>query len=299
MYDIEGRKDPHGIRIRLVRALRKANAFQLQKSSWIVEELKGDLISIINEMRKAGGSVKILEWVPRALSELVENYEIQRVAISPTSIEPVLENWHEKMALALKSSGIDSVIVPASKRARELLLNYNEEKTMSRMLDEIALMDVDGIIVLNCGRSVKSGIMFMAQILSNTKILKNLTFLPLIHVERIGREDGLILVWSAENKKLLDVVKKVTGLEVVKPAPEIKNICKSRDKEIRKVHYVEPGDKIIANGICIGKCLSNQVYIIAREGRIVEILGGKMFRREVKKLKFNSLSDLIIKTIRD
>ncbi|MEM2178448.1 MAG: DUF2117 domain-containing protein [Candidatus Methanomethylicaceae archaeon] len=298
IYDIEGKKDPHGIRIRLVRTLRKMNAFQLQKSSWIIEEFNDNLISLINEIRKVGGSVKIIEWIPKTLNEIIGGNEIQRIAITPISIEPILEKWHEKIALTLKNNGIDVIIIPASKKARELLSYNNEEKSISRMLDEIALMDIDGIIVLNCGRSVNSGIIFMAQILSNTKILKNLINLPLIHIERIGKEDGVILVWNSENKKLLDIIKKITNLKVMKPTPEVKNIYKSQNKEIRKIHYVEPGDKIIVNGIYIGKCLSDQVYIIAKEGKIIDILGGKIFKKGIEKLKFNSLSDLVIKTIK-
>lgn len=297
MYDIEGRKDPHGVRVRLVRVLRKMRAFQLQKSSWIVEEFNDSLISLINEIRRIGGNVKIVEWIPRTLNEITEKNEVLKIAIVPISIDPILEGWHEKISSILKNNGIANVIIPASKKARTS--NYDEEKSISRILDEVALMDVDGIIVLNSGRSLKSGIIFMAQILSNTKILKNLTTLPLIHVERIGKEDGAILVWSVENKKLLEIIRKFTNLEVIKPTPEVKNICKSQNREIRKIHYVEPGDKIIANGICIGKCSSDQVYIIAKDGKIIEILGGKIFKREIKKLKFNSLSDLVIKTVKD
>lgn len=299
LYDIKGEKDPHGIRIRLVRALRKINAFQLQKSSWILENFDGNLISLIEEFRKAGGCVKIIEWIPRTLNEVIGSDKIIKVAIAPMSIEPVLEKWHEKIALALKENGIESIVVPVGGKIRELLLNEKDEKRISRVMDEIALMDIDGIVVLNCGRSAKSGIVFMAQIISNTKILKNMIALPLIHVERVGRDDGVIVVWSSRNRKLIDIIKGVTNLDVVKPAPELKGILKSEDGEIRKIHHVEPGDKIIANGIYIGKCLSNQVYIVAKDGKIVEILGGKIFKRNIEKLKFNSLSELIIKTIKD
>ncbi|MCS7098232.1 MAG: DUF2117 domain-containing protein [Candidatus Methanomethyliaceae archaeon] len=299
LYDIEGRRDPHGIRIRLVRALRKANAFQLQKSSWILEEFDKDLISLIEEFRRAGGCIKIIEWIPRTINEVLGRDEINRVAIAPISIEPLLEKWHEKIALALKENGIESIVVPVGRKIRELLLDEECEKRISRVLDEIALMDIDGIIALNCGRSAKSGIVFMSQILSNTKILKNMMALPLIHVERLGRDDGVIIAWSSKNKRLIDIIKGVTSLDVIKPTPELKGVLKSEDKEIRKIHYVEPGDKIIANEIYIGKCLSNQVYIVAKDGKIIEILGGKIFKRNIEKLKFNSLSELIIKTMKD
>jgi len=70
LYDIEAKKDPHGIRIRLVRALRKSGAYQLHRSAWVINELSDALIGVIKEYRNAGGSVKITEWLPRMIGEV-------------------------------------------------------------------------------------------------------------------------------------------------------------------------------------------------------------------------------------
>jgi hypothetical protein len=295
LYDIEGKKDPHGIRIRLVRRLKKLEAFQLQKSSWIIEKIDDKLLKLIEEFREAGGSIKILEWLPRSLSEIIG--KIRKIALVITSVEIISEKWYEKISNLLREKNIKYITIPAGREVGKFFLK-NVDKSLSRILDEVSLMDVDGIIILNNGRSTESGIIYIAQAISNTKILKNLTNFPLIHIERIGRKDGSIIIWNGENNELVSIIKEMTGLNVIKPSIELMNISKIGSREIRKIHCAMPGDKIIVNNICIGICLSDQVYLIAENGRIIDIMGGKLNKKAAKKISFDSISKVIIKTIR-
>jgi hypothetical protein len=295
LYDIEGKKDPHGIRIRLVRRLKKLEAFQLQKSSWIIEKIDDKLLKLIEEFREAGGSIKILEWLPRSLSEIIG--KIKKIALVITSVEIISEKWYEKISNLLREKNIKYITIPAGREVGKFFLK-NVDKSLSRILDEVSLMDVDGIIILNNGRSTESGIIYIAQAISNTKILKNLTNFPLIHIERIGRKDGSIIVWNGGNNELVSIIKEMTGLNVIKPSIELMNISKMGSREIRKIHCAMPGDKIIVNDICIGICLSDQVYLIAENGRIIDIMGGKLNKKAANKISFDSLSKVIIKTIR-
>ncbi|MCQ5341280.1 MAG: DUF2117 domain-containing protein [Candidatus Methanomethylicia archaeon] len=295
LYDIEGKKDPHGIRIRLVRRLKKLEAFQLQKSSWIIEKIDDKLLKLIEEFREAGGSIKILEWLPRSLSEITG--KIKKIALVITSVEIISEKWNGKISNLLREKNIKYITIPAGKEVGKFFLK-NVDKSLSRILDEVSLMDIDGIIILNNGRSTESGIIYIAQAISNTKILKNLTNFPLIHIERIGRKDGSIIVWNGGNNELVSIIKEMTGLNVIKPSIELMNISKIGSREIRKIHCAMPGDKIIVNDICIGICLSDQVYLIAENGRIIDIMGGKLNKKAANKISFDSLSKVIIKTIR-
>ncbi|MCC6013518.1 MAG: DUF2117 domain-containing protein [Candidatus Verstraetearchaeota archaeon] len=295
LYDIEGKKDPHGIRIRLVRRLKKLEAFQLQKSSWIIDKIDDKLLKLIEEFREAGGSIKILEWLPRSLSEITG--KIKKIALVITSVEIISEKWYEKISNLLREKNIKYITIPAGKEVGKFFLK-NIDKSLSRILDEVSLMDIDGIIILNNGRSTESGIIYIAQAISNTKILKNLTNFPLIHIERIGRKDGGIIVWNEENNELINIIKEVTGLSIIKPSIELMNISKIGSREIRKIHCAMPGDKIIVNDICIGICLSDQVYLIAENGKIIDIIGGKLNKKAARKISFDSLSKVIIKTIR-
>ncbi len=294
LYDIEGKKDPHGIRIRLVRALRSVGAFQFQRSCWVVESFDDRLTSVLEELRRAGGSVKIMEWLPRTLDEVLEGKTSKKIVLAPLSAEPVLEGWHEKIRIALENAGF--------KVATEALLRSGRQKTEkshSRIIDEVSLMDIDGLVLLNHGRSTQSGLLYVAQIISNTKLLKNISSLPLIQIERAGRRDGAIILWNEVVGKLLDNVKKIVGLEVIHPSIEMKRISKEGKREIRQIQYAEPGDKIILNGKIVGKCLTNQVYLIAEKGRLIDIMGGKIFRGAARRVAFDSLATAIVKTVPD
>jgi hypothetical protein len=295
LYDIEGKKDPHGIRIRLVRRLKKLEAFQLQKSSWIIDKIDDKLLKLIEEFREAGGSIKILEWLPRSLSEITG--KIKKIALVITSVEIISEKWYEKISNLLREKNIKYITIPAGREVGKFFLK-NVDKSLSRILDEVSLMDIDGIIILNNGRSTESGIIYIAQAISNTKILKNLTNFPLIHIERIGRKDGSIIVWNGGINELVSIIKETTGLNVIKPSIELMNISKIGSREIRKIHCAMPGDKIMVNDICIGICLSDQVYLIAENGKIIDIIGGKLNKKAARKISFDSLSKVIIKTIR-
>lgn len=299
LYDIEGKKDPHGIRIRLVRALRASGAFQLQKSAWVVENFDSKLLKVIDELRNAGGSVKIAEWLPRALCDITQKINFKRVALAPVSADSLLDGWYERIKSALEDSGFRCITVPVGTSAREIFLKGRREteKSYSRILDELSLMDIDGIVFLNTGRSTQSGIVFLAQILSNTRLLKNTSSLPLIHVERPGRQDGAIVLWNEASGGVLEVIVKATGLDVIRPSLEMKRVSKIGDREIRQIQYAEPGDKIILNGKGVGVCLTSQVYLVAENGRLVDIIGGKIFKRVASKVSFDSLSTAIVKTV--
>ncbi|MGC8935769.1 MAG: DUF2117 domain-containing protein [Candidatus Methanomethylicaceae archaeon] len=303
LYDIEGKRDPRGIRIRLIRALRSVNAFQLQRSSWIVESFDDRLIKIIEELRCAGGSVKIMEWLPRNLADTLGGRLSKKIVIAPLSSEPVLEGWLERIRYALEFAGFKVSIIPVGESAMKAL--YREvknrvikpEKPLSRILDEISIMDIDGLVLLNSGRSMQSGIMYVAQIISNTKLLKNMPSLPLIQIERYGRPDGTIIVWNESFEVLLEAIKKATSLGVLRPSLEIRKVSKEGNREIRQIQYAEYGDRIILNGKQVGICLSNSVYLIAENGRLVDIMGGKIFKRAARRVVFDSLANAIVKTL--
>jgi hypothetical protein len=119
----------------------------------------------------------------------------------------------------------------------------------------------------------------------------------LIHIERLGRPDGAIILWNEVGGELLDAIKKAVQLEIIRPSVEIKRVTKEGEREIRQVLYAEPGDKIIVNGKVAGLCLTNQVYLIAENGRLVDIIGGKIFKGAAKKISFDSLATAIVKTV--
>ncbi len=306
LYDIEAKKDPHGIRIRLVRALRKSGAYQLHRSAWVINELSDALIGVIKEYRNAGGSVKITEWLPRMIGEVSPaKVSLLKVTIAVNGGDPVMEGAHVALSKALEGMGFTVDVRPIGMSASIALSKefgtraslVQSCNSISRMLDEAVLCDLDALIMLNSGRSVQSGIVFGAQTISNTRILKNMVSLPLMQVERLGKPDAAVIVWSDAARGLARRIANDLKISMITPNLETKAITVQGRKEIRQVHYANIGDAIIMDGRRIGACLTDQVYIVVEDGRLVDIIGGKMSRREAKKVRVASLSSAIVKTV--
>lgn len=310
LYDIPVKKDPHGIRVRLVRKLRKNGAFQLQRSVWLIERLSEEVLSMADEYRAAGGSIKVSEWLPRTLSEVSAKGtgHMRILAIAPLGGEPIVEAWHKKTTKLVEGLGYRTVLKPvgenawAELRRREgeagrLQERESKGKSMSRILDEIALTDVDGIILLNSGRSAQSGMLFAAQTIANTLVLKGMTSLPFIQVERVGKPDGVVLIWNDSGGPLGKRIADDFGLSVLKPSLEAKIVTMEGGREVRQIHYARLGDEIIVNGRPVGVCLSEQVYLIAEKGRLVDIMGGRMNKRDAQRLSFGSIAEVTVKTV--
>lgn len=306
LYDIAAKKDPHGIRIRLVRALRKAGAYQLHRSAWVFDEMDDFVIKILKEYRNAGGSVKITEWLPRTISEVSPaKSSLLKVTVAVNGSDPIVEGAHSSLKEALEKMGFIVELKPLGENAlvalaketgtRASLLQRN--KSISRMLDEAALRDVDVLILLNSGRSAQSGIIFGAQAISNTKILKNMVSLPLIQIERVGNPDATVIQWSDAARGFARRVADELGIPMISPSLETKAITVQGRREIRQVHYANVGDRLIMNGREVGTCLTDQIYIVVEDGKLVEIIGGKMNKRETKRMRIESLSSSIVKTV--
>jgi len=306
LYDIEGKKDPHGIRIRLVRRLRRNGAFQLQKSAWLIESMDEELFRVTEEFRRAGGSVKIVEWLPRTVLETAGRAGAMSVAVVVLGGEPIVEGWHDRMTVTLQRLGMRVTVRPAGESAAYELAKrmkgawrppVQTNHSISRALDEASLMDVDGIVLLNSGRSTQSGIIFGAQAVANTKFMKNMTSLPLIQVERPGKDDGVVVAWNEPGKRLGDKVAREMGTTIITPGLESLMVTREGEREVRQIHYAHAGDLIIVNGIKAGVCLTDQVYLIGENGQLVDIIGGRLDKRAARKVKFDSISKAVVKTI--
>lgn len=310
LYDIPVEKDPHGIRVRLVRSLRRNGAFQLQRSAWLLERFSEDVLNIADEFREAGGSIKVSEWLPRTVSEVSSKGagHLRVVAIAPMGGEPISEGWHRRAERLLEGLGYRTVMRPIGEsawtelRRRETLAERAQGrdckgKSMSRALDEVALADIDGILLLNSGRSSQSGMLFGAQTIANTMILRGMTSLPLIQVERAGKDDGVVLVWNDSGTPLAKRIADDFGLDLIRPSLEAKIVTMEGGREVRQIHYARLGDEIVVNGHRVGVCLSEQVYLVAEGGKLVDIMGGKMKKKEAQRLNFTSISEVTVKTV--
>jgi len=152
-----------------------------------------------------------------------------------------------------------------------------------------------------------------------------------IQIERPGEKDGSIIGWNG-NKELTSKLAKLFNLKITNPEEIINkyfseesnivniesiNNYKSRDiaknsienkiknkyndktennKKIRDIYGVSPDENIFVNGIVIGKSNSENLSLVANNGKIIDIIGGTIKPHGIEKLGHIDIDKAIVKT---
>ena len=157
--------------------------------------------------------------------------------------------------------------------------------------------DVDLIFLLNYGKSDVTGQVFGYKVYNHfvEKIDEN--NIPIIQIERPGEDDGSIIPWNNDEDIVWELSQKL-DLPVVSPKEVYENHIKNDDTGVnqRIVHGVSPGENIMVNSVVIGKTNSDKLTLIARNNRIVDIIGGELKEHGLEKLGEVDLDSAIIKT---
>lgn len=149
----------------------------------------------------------------------------------------------------------------------------------------------------------------------NEKSLDTITF---IQIERPGEEDGSVIEWSRKSSPLVYEIASALNLRIVKSETIIKkhfsnelngSLNKLDDciptensfklekaKKIRNIKGVNPNENIFVNGVVIGKSCGEKLLIIAKNGYIVDIIGGTIKPHGIEKLGKIDIDKAIIKT---
>lgn len=159
--------------------------------------------------------------------------------------------------------------------------------------------DVDVIFLLNYGKSDVTGHVFGYKVYSHYKNKINKNNIPIIQIERPGEVDGSVINWNSDCKLAFEIANKL-NLAIVKPE-EIFNMHIKNDGDLnsqveRIVHGVSPFENIMVNSVVIGKTNSDKLKLIAKDGYIVDIVGGELKEHGLEKLGRVDLSNAIIKT---
>lgn len=310
LYDIKPEIDPHGARIRLVRLLRKLNAIQLQRSTWLIQHVTPELLKMINEIRALGGVVVFSEWKPISLNRfkgegfrnLDSSYVVGVVVHGPEIVDT---GWAEKILGFLKGTRCEVRAKIGGTMGRVAVLDAKLDDRIdvkqpmrpSQVIDEFERENVDLIILLNHGKSIEAGISLGMGILENAKLIQLLK-VPLIQIERPGEHDGGIIPWTGNTDELAQWFASKLNLNIIQPPIITKCIEVKEGKTYRTLLGVHPGEKILINGNVIGESSSTNVTLIAENGKIIDIMGGKLNRHGLEKLGDVDLTKAIVKTLR-
>ncbi|MHA1383741.1 MAG: DUF2117 domain-containing protein [Candidatus Helarchaeota archaeon] len=178
----------------------------------------------------------------------------------------------------------------------EKIIDISENKRPSEQLDAFLSKDVDLIILVNHGKTLKTGIAFGGAVISNS--LKYSNSIPIIQIERLLEKDGIVLAWNESGKKILKELEKVLKIPISEKVYEVPHRYKSEGgKNLRSLVGVNPNEKIFLNNVIIGYSKSDNVTIVEKDGKIIDIIGGKINPHGLEKIKQKiNLKKAMIKT---
>ena len=157
--------------------------------------------------------------------------------------------------------------------------------------------NVDVIFLLNYGKSDVTGQVFGYKVYNHYLEKIDDNNIPLIQIERPGEVDGSIIPWN-NDLKIAEQLSQRLNLAIVTPEEVYENHIKRDNADVnqRIVHGVSPGENIMVNSVVIGKTDSDNLTLIAKDGFIVDIIGGELKEHGLEKLGKVDLDSAIIKT---
>ncbi|ABR55047.1 conserved hypothetical protein [Methanococcus vannielii SB] len=181
----------------------------------------------------------------------------------------------------------------------ENTIDISEKLFPSDSLKKLENNDV--LIILNYGKSKITGHTFGKIVIERSAVKK-----PIIQVERPGEEDGTILIWNSEYlekskdfneiSEVILILKESLKLNVENCISEGISFFTDGNMSFRRIHGVDANESIMLNGIIIGKALNNELVIVSKNGKIVDIIGGIIKVHGIEKLGHIDLKKAVIKT---
>ena len=156
---------------------------------------------------------------------------------------------------------------------------------------------VDVIFLLNYGKSDVTGQVFGYKVYNHYASKVTDSSIPVIQIERPGEEDGSIIAWN-NGLEIAEELSRRLKLGIVSPQEVYDKHIRDDNPGLNRriVHGVSPGENIMVNSVVIGKTNSDRLTLIARDGHIVDIVGGELKEHGLEKLGEVDLDSAIIKT---
>lgn len=180
----------------------------------------------------------------------------------------------------------------------ENIIDIGHKLLPSQSIDMLS-KNSDLVVLMNYGKSSVTGYAF------GYKVFKRCDGNPnLLQIERPGEDDGTVIFWKDDLKPIAELIATDLDLQLLSSAniidkmegSEVKDIIKSDNIVYRKIAGVSADENILLNGIVVGKSSSDDVTLVAEEGRITKILGGVIKNHGVEKLGRIDLETAVIKT---
>jgi hypothetical protein len=230
---------------------------------------------------------------------LIHGPEVIDEGEAEEAIETLKEAGFEVEAALGGITGKTAVIDAGMRHA----IDISRDLKPSEVVEDFVNRGVDCILLVNHAKTDESGFMLGEGILRNFfdrgSAMKNLSFVQLEY------SSGIIIRWLVKPGDE-DIYRRLTEIfsefEERKPH-KLESRCKKdahSNLVYREIRGVHPGEKIVVDGVVIGMSShgnkNNSVTLVAKEGKLVKILGGTLIKHNLEKLPPLDLGKEMIKT---
>ncbi len=186
------------------------------------------------------------------------------------------------------------------------VIDISKDLKPSEVVEDFVNRGVDFILLVNHAKTEESGFMLGEGILRNFidrgSAKENLSFVQLEYRNRI------IIRWFVkpgdedENENIYGKIRGVFSEFEEREPHKLESRCKKDvhlDLMYREIRGVHPGEKIVVDGVVIGMSSenkNNRVTLVAKEGKLVRIMGGTLIKHNLEKLPPLDLKKEMIKT---
>ena len=190
------------------------------------------------------------------------------------------------------------------------VIDISRDMRPSEVMEDFVGRDVNFILLVNHAKTEESGFMLGEGILrrffdmGGSAAKENISFVQLEY----GSGSRIIIRWLLRPDDE-GVYKRLTGVfsEFGERQPyKLESRCKKdarSNRVYREIKGVHPGEKIVVDGVVIGMVSSshenknNSVTLVAKEGKLVDIVGGRLIKHNLEKLPSPlELEKVLVKT---
>ena len=283
LYDIGERIDPHGLRIRILRELRKIGAINIQKSTWITPKISEKLKILITEAENINANIIISKY------------------------EPIKFNKNKIIGLVKPSSFDDSnYLVKINKifSARKMvLMEKNCGKSCQYRLPSDAVnvlcgRSVDYILFITKVKNLENAMYVGYEVLENSIYNSSTKFIEIAKIEELQKY--VLISWTPESQIILDILSSELNLEIINGcSPPQERFTIKGEFFYRKIFGISIGDKICINNVPIARAEQENVSLISQKGRIIDIIGSTIDRTKLKTIGRIQLDRAIVMSMKD
>ena len=190
------------------------------------------------------------------------------------------------------------------------VIDISRDMRPSEVMEDFVERDVNFILLVNHAKTEESGFMLGEGILRRffdrrgSAAKENISFVQLEY----GSVSRIIIRWLLRHDDV-GVYKRLTGVfsEFHERQPyKLESRCKKdarSNRVYREIKGVHPGEKIVVDGVVIGMASSshknknNSVTLVAKEGKLVDVVGGRLIKHNLEKLPSPlELEKVLVKT---